>query len=253
MFLDANKSFNVYSSTGKLGQCDNALAAALNASLCVGCTTSLSEEENNSNDGVVLVSYKKTSKLVNKQAFHKVFNICPTIGVTYSGLQPDFRAQLETAQRLCFEYKEVYGVWPSIETFMNEFSNELIQTSNKGGIRPFGTYLLFAGIGKNNTPMLFYLDPSCSFGTLEVAASGENYEGARSFIQRRRGSLDDNIQTCLNALREHVGIEIKAEDVSVGVLTRKSSNEEKSQFISGEDVAFEFKVYTEEQKEELFF
>lgn len=230
MFLDPNQTFNVYASSGKISQCDNALSAALNASLCVGCVA---------DDGAVLVSYKKVSKLVNKESFNKVFNVCDSIGVTYSGLQPDFMVQLQEAQKLCQDYKEVYGKYPSLDTFMNEYSQIMIRFSNEGGLRPFGTYLLFVGTREcgdsSNKNMMFYMDPSSSFGSVEVSAAGVNYEQAKIFMERRRGCLDDNIQTALNALKEHVGVAIKAEDISVGVLKEGK-----------------FKVYSKIEKEELF-
>lgn len=225
MFLDPNKPFVLFSNKGNLSQCDNALTAALNGSLCLGLSSS---------DGAVLISLKSLPSLADLSHHHKVFNVCPTIGMTYSGLQPDFRVQLSLAQRIALDYFEVYGVYPCINTFINEYSLAMNEMCSRG-MRPFGTYLLFTGVSNTGTPTIFKLDPSGSFNSSNFAASGDNYENAISFLQKRHGSLDDNISTCLSALKEHSGREIHAEDISVGV------------YKNGK-----FRVMNEEEKDELF-
>lgn len=225
MFLDPNKPFNVFSNKGRLEQCDNALVAALNGSLAVACASS---------DGAVIMSYKDLPKLANKKNYHKVFTVCPTIGVTYSGIQPDFRIQLDIAQRLCLDYFEVFGRYPTLETFINEYSLRIQEYSQMGGSRPFGTYLLFIGSGQNIN-QVYRMDPSGSFNSCAVTATGKSYENAITFIERRQSELDDNIATCINAIKEYAGLKIEPEDISVGIYKNN-----------------EFRIYTYNEIEELF-
>lgn len=308
MQFNPNKNFNTYTSSGNLSQYDNALVAALNGSICIGSISNNNNSNinlynntnsninlynnnntnnnnnnnlyNNNNSGAVLVSYKNLNKLTNKSTYHKVFNICDTIGVTYSGMQPDFMEQLQHAQTYCHEYKEVYGSYPSIETFMQEYAQRMISVSSEGGYRPYGSYMIIAGysnninsnlynninsniLNNNNIlhPMIFYLDPSCSFSTENVLTAGNNYNAVKTYVEKRvinntynsnsnllnndntynsnilnNVSLDDNIQICLNAIKEHVGVEVQPEDVSVGVLR-----------------GGKFKVYTEDEIKQLFY
>ncbi|ORD94964.1 PSA2 [Enterospora canceri] len=226
MFLDPNKPFSVFSNKGKLSQCDNALTAALNASLCVALV---------SKDGAVLCSHKKLPKLANHQTYNKVYNVCPTIGVTYAGLQPDFRVCLSLAQRICFDYYEIYNRYPSLSVFVNEFCMTMQEYSQKGGPRPFGVYFVFSGANKDGTVGLYKVDPSGSYKFAESAAAGVGYESATNFLTRRQGVLDDNITACIGAIREHAGVEIKSEDISMGVFKNGT-----------------FHVYTLDEIEELF-
>lgn len=226
MFLDPEKSLNLFSSKGKLTQCDNALKAALNSALSLGCS---------SGDGAVVMSFKSLSPLVDKKNYHKVFQVCPSIGVTYSGLQPDFRAQLAIAQRVCQDYFDVYEKFPYLDVFINEFCLSVQEFSQKGGLRPFGTFLIFCGETRDG-PCCYQMDPSGSFKQVEIVTAGKNYEEAKKFLERRKEELDDNIVSGVNALREFGG-EVSYLDVSIGVFDTKAKM---------------FKVYNSEEVKEVF-
>lgn len=207
MFLNPDKSLTVFSSKGKLEQCDNALRAALNGALAVGCAAP---------NGCVLVAFKNVSRLLVKERYHKVFRICPSIGVTYAGLQPDFRAQLAIAQRICQEYYDVYERFPYLDVFIAEFSLAVQEHTQRGGFRPFGSFLVFAGTTRDG-PCIYQIDPSGSFRSVPAVAAGVGYDSALRFIENRLGSLDDNIVNGLAAIREFSGRDVMPCDVSIGV------------------------------------
>lgn len=227
MFLNPEKSLNLFSSKGKLTQCDNALTASMNSALSIGCA---------SDDGVVLVSVKHLSSLLVKSQYHKVFSVCPTIGVTYSGLQPDFRAQLDVAQKICQDYYDIYEKYPTLDVFINEFCLSVQEYSQKGGFRPFGTFLIFCGETKNG-PCCCQMDCSGSFKEASVVTSGKGFEDAKKFLERRREKLDDNIVNSIFALRDFNGREMTSSDVSIGVFRLSTHS---------------FTVYNEEQVQEVF-
>ncbi|KAM0680365.1 hypothetical protein GINT2_001423 [Glugoides intestinalis] len=227
MFLDPEKSLNLFSSKGKLTQCDNALKAALNSALCLGCAAP---------DGAVLISSKNLGPLVDKANYHKVFQVCPSIGVTYSGLQPDFRAQLSVAQRICQNYYDVYQKFPYLDVFINEFCLNVQEYSQKGGFRPFGTFLIFTGQTKYG-PTCYQMDPSGSFKKVDVVAAGKEYEDARKFVERRKESLDDNIVNGVAALWDFSRADVTPLDISIGVFSKKTGL---------------FKVYNVEDVKEVF-
>jgi len=207
MFLNPDKSLTVFSSKGNLEQCDNALRAALNGAIAVGCAAA---------NGCVLVAFKNVSRLVVKEEYHRVFRVCPSIGVAYTGLQPDFRAQLAIAQRICQEYYDVYERFPYIDVFIAEFSLVLQEHTQRGGFRPFGSFLIFAGATRNG-PCIYQIDPSGSFRSVPIVAAGVGYDPALHFIKNRHGMLDDNIVNSLAAVREFSGRNISPCDVSMGV------------------------------------
>lgn len=227
MFLDPERTLNLFSSKGKLTQCDNALTASMNSALSIGCA---------SEDGAVIVSVKHLGPLIVKSQYHKVFSVCPTIGVTYSGLQPDFRAQLDVAQKICQDYYDIYERFPSLDVFINEFCLSVQEYSQKGGFRPFGTFLIFCGMTKDG-PSCYQMDCSGSFKQVTVVSSGKGYEDAKRFLERRREKVDDNIVNSLLALRDFNGREMTPSDVSIGVYRLSTHS---------------FTVYNEEQIQEVF-
>lgn len=227
MNFDSSQQLTVFSSEGRLSQCDNALKAASNGSTSVGASSS---------DGVVIVSFKDTPPLVIKEEFFKVYRICETIGCTYAGLQPDCRVQLAIASRICEDYYDVYQRYPDVDLFVSTFSAEVQEYTIKKGYRPFGTLMLFVGVSKG-IPVMYQVDPSGSYQIKEVAAIGKDYSEVHKYISRRKEMLDDNIASCLESIREYAGREIKVEDVDIGVYNLSQGK---------------FDVFTKEQIQEIF-
>lgn len=216
MNFEKDRSLTLFSSEGKIKQCDYALVAAINGSLSVGACSA---------DGVVLASLKKLSPLVDRNSVFKVQNVCDTIGMTYAGLQPDFRIMFVKAVNLVEDYKEVYGNYPFVDVFVTEFSQIIQEHTQKGGFRPFGVLLLVCGpvhSKEGHQPAIYQMDPSGSFISVKSGAIGKDYAQSVKYIENRLEMLDDNIVTCLNAIRENSGAQVNEEDVDIGIFRKKS-------------------------------
>lgn len=227
MNFGREKPVTLFSSEGKLGQCDNALRAAINGSLSIGASAG---------DGAVLMSFRDVPALAIKTEVRKVFKICDTIGCTYSGLQPDCRIQVGIGCRIAEEYFDVYGRYPDVDVFVAHFSSVVQEYTQKGGYRPFGTLMIFAGPVKG-VPRLYQVDPSGSYQTAEVCSSGTGYSEAKKFVTRRLEGLDDNMVNCVSSIREFAGKEVGVEDVDIGAYYKASNV---------------FKVFTPSEVKEVF-
>ncbi|CAD26462.1 20S PROTEASOME COMPONENT C3 [Encephalitozoon cuniculi GB-M1] len=227
MNFGREKPVTLFSSEGKLGQCDNALRAAVNGSLSIGASAA---------DGAVLMSFKDVPPLVIREEVRKVFKICDTIGCTYSGLQPDCRIQVNIGCQIAEEYYDVYGRYPDVDVFTAHFSSVVQEYTQKSGYRPFGTLMIFAGPVRG-VPRLYQVDPSGSYQTADVCASGVGYSDARKFVERRLEGLDDNIVNCVSSIREFAGKEVRAKDLDIGV------------YYKTENI---FKAFTLDEIEEVF-
>lgn len=208
MNFDIDFNLTTFTSEGKLAQCDNACAAADRGMLSLGCT---------STDGVVLASLKLFSKLVNISKIYKVTKICDTIGITYSGLSPDFRVLYDKACALAESYLEIYGRYPYVDIFVNNLSRSIQEYTMKGGRRPYGIMLLIAGY-KKDVACLYRMEPTGSFEQVQLAAIGKESENARKFLKSRREMLDDNIVTVVKAAQEFSDVTIGFQEVDIGVL-----------------------------------
>ncbi|TBU00268.1 subunit of proteasome [Hamiltosporidium magnivora] len=228
---ELDHSFTVFSSEGKLKQCDHALQAALNGSLSAGASAF---------NGCVLSSLKNLPLLVRSELIWKVNSICPTIGMTYAGLQPDYRILYDKAVRMVEVYKDAYGRYPYLDVFVHNFCLKIQEYTQKGGLRPFGVMILICGpILQNDTikPALYQIDTSGSFQMLKVGSVGKDSDNARKFVERRLESVDDNIFNCVGAIREFAGFSIGPTNVDIGV------------YFSDKNV---FKVYSREEVNEVF-
>jgi len=79
-------SLTTFDESGNLGQVRHALTAVGN-----GETTVAVKAKN----GVVIAAEKKlTTSLVDEDSIHKVAQLCDYMGVTYSGIGPDFNSVL---------------------------------------------------------------------------------------------------------------------------------------------------------------
>ncbi|KAI5153175.1 20S proteasome subunit alpha 2, partial [Enteropsectra breve] len=140
------------------------------------------------------------------------------------------------AQVLCQDYFDVYNTFPLLDTFISNFSLDIQEFTQSSGLRPFGTFLMFCGLSKNG-PAVYTLDPSGSFSTPPIAASGQGYESARGFLSRRQELLDDNIVNAVLALQNYCGKVVEHNDVSIGVYEKSKSA---------------FRVYSPEDVKEIF-
>ena len=215
MNFEKERSLTLFSSEGKIKQCDYALTATINGALSVGACSC---------DGVALASLKSFSPLIDKKSVFKMQNVCDTIGITYSGLQPDFRIVLSKAVHLAEDYKDVYGRYPFVDVFVTEFSQLIQEYTQRGGIRPFGVMLLLCGpvySKEGIKPAMYQVDPSGSFSPVKYGAIGKDYPVSLNYIKNRLELLDDNILTCINAIKKNSGIQVKEGDVDVGVFDLK--------------------------------
>lgn len=217
MNFERDRSLTVFSSEGKLKQCDHALQAAMNGALSVGIS---------SDDGVVLASLKNFSQLFDKEKIYKVENICETIGVTYSGLQSDFRIVFEKACSIAEDHKTIYGTYPYVDYFIGYFSQIIQEYTQKGGLRPFGVTLFICGpILINNIiqAALYQLEPSGSFVMVKSGAMGKEYKSAAKYIENRMGMLDDNFLSAICSLRDNAGTLLTYEDIDMGYYSLKKN------------------------------
>ena len=84
-------SLTTFGASGELTQVRYALTAVGNGETCLGIRAK---------NGIVIACEKKLqSILIEEESIHKVERIAPYLGVTYSGIGPDFNAVLLKARK----------------------------------------------------------------------------------------------------------------------------------------------------------
>ncbi|CAJ0644801.1 14788_t:CDS:10 [Entrophospora sp. SA101] len=169
-------SLTTFSPSGKLVQIEYALNAVAQGVTSIGIKAT---------NGVVVATEKKTaSPLIDDSSLEKVANVCPNIGIVYSGMGPDFRVLLTKARKAAQKYKRIYNEYPPTGILVKEVASVMQEFTQSGGVRPFGVSLLIVGYDETG-PALYQVDPSGSYWAWKASAIGKNMVNAKTFLEKR--------------------------------------------------------------------
>ena len=144
----SNYSLTTFNSSGELVQIKHALAAVQSGATSLGIRAA---------NGVVLATEKKLpSTLVDENTVEKIAQVTPEIGMTYSGMGPDFRVLTKKTRKEAQVYYRTYHELVPCSQIVRETASVMQEFTQRGGVRPFGVSLLAAGFDSNG-PQLFEL------------------------------------------------------------------------------------------------
>jgi len=205
-------SLTTFSPSGKLGQIEYAFKAISEGDTSVGVKAT---------NGVVIATHKKpSSNLVDITTMERITQVCPNIGLVFSGMQADARVLASAAQKAAQGYKAKYGEYPPTVTLVRELAKTMQQFTQSGGVRPFGVSLLVAGFDSSNST-LYQVDPSGAYFAWKATAMGKNKQSANAFLDRRYNEemeLEDAVQTAIITLRENFDGQLTADMIEIGVV-----------------------------------
>lgn len=210
-------SLTTFSPSGKLGQIDHALAAVGSGATSLGIRA----------EGAVVIASEKRmpSPLVDDSALEKVSLVCPTVGIVYAGMGPDFRVLLAQARKAAQAYWKIYGEFPPTAVLVEDIARIMQESTQRGGVRPFGVSLLVAGFDEVRGPTLYQVDPSGSFFQWKATAIGKNMTIAKTFLEKRYNediSLEDAIHTALLTLKEGFEGQMTEKTIEIGIISDTS-------------------------------
>ena len=207
-----DRAITVFSPDGRLFQVEYAREAVKRGTTTVGVKFK---------DGVVLIVDKRlSSKLIEPKSIEKIFKIDSHIGCATSGLVADARALVDRARIECqvnaFNYSEDLAV----ETLVKKICDFKQSYTQYGGVRPFGTAMLMAGIDASG-PHPSEPDPSGAMMAYKAGAIGA---GRNEVMEVFEKDFKDNMTqtqavnlglTALSAANEN---NLKSEVVEIAVI-----------------------------------
>lgn len=202
--------------SGKLVQIEYALNAVKQGVTTIGIKSA---------NGVVIATERKAnSNLLKAESNNKVELITPDIGMSYSGMGPDFRVLVDKARKLAHtNYKRIYNEYPPVKVMVQEIAKVMQESTQSGGIRPFGVSLLVGGYDKHsNSFQLYQVDPSGSYFPWKATAIGKTSVSAKTFLEKRWNEnleLEDAIHVSLLALKESVDGELTGENLDIAIVS----------------------------------
>ena len=211
-----DRAITVFSPDGRLFQVEYAKEAVRRGATAIGIVCG--------SEGVVLVAHKAiTTPLMLAEYMKKVFIIDNHLAATASGLVADARRLVDIARVESQRHRMIFGEDVSVETVAKHISDLMQIYTQYGGMRPFGVSLLLAGI--DTEPRLFETEPSGALSGYRATAIGAGKKEVEELFEKEYESamgIDEGIALALRALKKTTEQKLKAKNVDIAVITKKT-------------------------------
>jgi proteasome alpha subunit len=191
-------------------------------------------------EGVVLAADKKTAgKLAVPGSIEKIFQIDDHIGVAASGMMADTRILVERMRADAQTNRRLYNEPVGVRTLAKGICDFIQDYTQYGGVRPFGTSLLIAGM--NSVAGLYEADPSGALVGYKATAVGEGRHTAMELFEKKYSEKmhrDRAVKLALGALRDVKEGKLTEETIDLAIIDLKDgytrlSKEEVKGYIIG--------------------
>jgi len=226
-----DRAITVFSPDGRLYQVEYAREAVKRGTTAVGIKAK---------DGVVLIVDKRvSSKLLEASSIEKIFKIDEHIGVASSGLVGDARALVDRARVECQINRVSYDEPIEVEALSKKLCDHMQSLTQYGGIRPYGTALLIAGVSDGEV-RLFETDPSGTLLEYKATGIGIGRPAAMKVFEEEYNPetvIRDAIPLGLKALHSATEGKFDVDQVEIGVIEkatpvfRKMSRQEVATYV----------------------
>jgi len=226
-----DRAITVFSPDGRLFQVEYAREAVKRGTTTVGLKFK---------DGVALIIDKRvTSRLIEPTSIEKIFQIDEHIGCATSGLVADARALVDYARITAQINRVTYNERVSVEQLVKKICDFKQNYTQFGGVRPFGTALLVAGMDEFGTH-LFETDPSGALMAYKAGSIGAGRNVVIEIFEDKYEdgmSMNDSIMLGLEALQKATEGEPNVLSVEIGVVKtgetfRKLETKDVEKFVS---------------------
>ncbi|RLM59344.1 proteasome subunit alpha [Halobellus sp. Atlit-31R] len=211
-----DRGTSLFSPDGRIYQVEYAREAVKRGAPSLGVRTA---------DGVVLAALRRTSSsLMEGDSIEKLHKLDDYLGAASAGHVADARRLIDDARTAAQRNRLRYGEPLGVETLTKTLSDEIQETTQFGGTRPFGAALLVAGMdgeGPEARPRLFQTDPSGAPQEWRAVAIGSGRDDIQEFLEEHWSaelSIDDGVSVAVRALLE-ADDDLDAENVSVATIT----------------------------------
>lgn len=210
-----DRAITVFSPDGRLFQVEYAREAVKRGTTTVGLKFK---------DGVVLIVDKRiASRLMEPKSIEKIFQIDRHIGCATSGLVADARILVDQARVIAQISKITYDEEMGVEALVKRVCDYKQNYTQYGGVRPFGTALLVAGVDEQGEH-LFETDPSGALVSYKAGSIGAGRNVVMEVFEERYAEnmdMEDAIVLGLRALKKATEEEkLNPRAVEIGIVRR---------------------------------
>lgn len=210
-----DRGITVFSPDGRLFQVEYAREAVKKGTTTIGLKYK---------DGVILIVDKRvSSKLVEPRSIEKIYDVDEHIGCATSGLVADARILVDQARRDAQVHKITYGENITVESLVKKICDFKQNYTQYGGVRPFGTALLMAGVDSLGVH-LFETDPSGALVAYKAGSIGSGRPVVMDIFEKEfedNMKYEDAVVLGLKALAAATEEELSPNNLEVGVVDKK--------------------------------
>lgn len=231
-----DRAITVFSPDGRLFQVHYAQEAVRRGATVMGLK---------SRDGIAMLVDKRIStKLLEAESIEKIFKIDDHIGAVASGLVADGRALVDRARVEAQINHVTYGEPIHVEILAKKISDHIQQLTQYGGMRPYGSALLLAGVDETGQ-RLFETDPSGALYEYKAVSIGANRNTVMEMLEaqyRSDMSLEEAIILGIKALYKSMEAKAEIPTIEIGIIEaqsrkfRKLSDVEVKEYISKAEI-----------------
>ena len=189
-----DRAITVFSPDGRLFQVEYAREAVKRGTTTVGLKYK---------DGVILIIDKRiTSPLIVPSSIEKIFKIDEFIGCATSGLVADARVLVDRARIESQINKITYNERIPVDVLVKKICDFKQNYTQYGGVRPFGTALLIAGVDEKGVH-LYETDPSGAMMSYKAGSIGSGRSTVMEIFEEKyknNMTMDQAINLGLSAL-----------------------------------------------------
>ncbi len=212
-----DRGITVFSPDGRLFQVEYAREAVSRGTTTVGVKVE---------DGVALVVDKDVpTKLVEPKSIEKIYKIDKKIGIATSGLVADSRILVDYARMSAQVNRVSYNERIDVKSLVKKVSDYKQTYTQYGGVRPFGTALLVAGIDEHGTH-LYETDPSGANMAYKAVSIGSNRDEVQEVFNQeyeKDMSLDEAIELSLRGLKRASEDTLESRSLDIGTITEEEN------------------------------
>jgi len=208
-----DRAITVFSPDGRLFQVEYARVAVTRGNTTAGLKF---------RNGIVLMADKKIgSRLVETSSIEKIFQIDDHVGCATSGLVADARVLVDYARLVSQINKVTYAEKISVDLLVKRICDYKQNYTQYGGVRPFGTALLLAGVDDLGVH-LFETDPSGALVSYKAGSIGAGRQTVMELFEERYRdgmAMDEAVLLGLEGLQKASEERLEAKALEVGVVT----------------------------------
>jgi len=210
-----DRGTSLFSPDGRIYQVEYAREAVNRGAPSLGIRTT---------DGVVIAAQRRTSSsLMEAESIEKLHKLDEYIGAASAGHVADARKLIDDAQTAAQRNRLRYGEPMDVRALTRALSDEIQESTQIGGTRPFGAALLIAGVDGSKSdpePRLFETDPSGAPQEWKAVAIGNGRDELQTFLEEEWSqnlTVGDGVDVAVRALLQ-TDAELNASEVCVGIV-----------------------------------